>query len=378
MSKTHNATNNDDIVDNLVTQIQANELRKCKVKLNYLDALTPKKRRKPNPPKNYEFFEVTIPSMTLDDFRHHFRMTRSCCEDIMTRVGNRIRVFNIQKKFLFTVWMLTTRESFGAVGTRFGLSKGPSHQYFRDIMDGLIVLFKEYVAWPSVVELSHIEQGFKPKSGGYVPGIVGAIDSCHLLIKKPSRYSIYCNPKQTHSIILQGVCDHQKIFTDIYVGAPGCLTPERVYNNSPLSKLIKELIPEDYHIVGNIFIPQKQNLIVPFPDQDTLNQPQKVFNECLAAANMTILQAFQLLLARFRRLTFLDTANPEMANKMICSCVILHNHILMHDLDENPEEFLNEWPELYMNEDPSGVIASDDDADGLAKRDYLVSLLEFI
>ncbi|XP_055849831.1 uncharacterized protein LOC129914544 [Episyrphus balteatus] len=387
----------DDIVDHLVMQIETNnekveitfkpeetnETQQLNSKtentsLSHEEKRYKKKRKYVPLPKDREFYASVIPSMTPDDFRIHFRMTRTCLQSIMNRVGNRCRIFSMEKKFLFTIWMLSTRESFAAVGTRFCLSKGASHQYFCDIIDGLIVLFKEYVSWPDTFELTHIEQGFKPKTGGYVPGIVGAISSCHLLIKKPARYSIYCNPMQSHSIVLQGVCDHQKIFTDVYVGAPGCLNAERVYKNSPLSKQIDKLIPEDFHIVGNIYFPQKQNLVVPLLDYEILSEPQKQFNTHLSKANSIIEEAFQLLLGRFRRLTFLDTSNPEMANRMVIACIILHNHILMTDLDEDPQLFLKEPVECFLNVDYEGNTASDDDVQGIIKRNYLLSLFEYV
>lgn len=370
--------NSDDIVDNLVSQIQTTPtpIKRKRIINKHPEFRSTKRRRTKNTPKDDLFYKVTIPALTMDDFRVHFRMSRTCLQSIVTRVGNRCKIFSIEKKFMFTIWLLATRESFSAVGSRFCMGKGYSHQSFLDIVEGLIVLFKEYVAWPSVVELSHIEQGFKPNADVYVPGIVGAINSCHLLIRKPARYSIYCNNMDTHSIILQAVCDHQKIFTDVYVGAPGCLNAERAYNNSPLSKEIKDLIPPDYHIVGNDSFPQKQNLVVPFLDLGILSEREKRFNECLQWAHSRINDALQLLLARFRRLTFLDTSGPEMANKITVACIILHNHILMTDLDDDPTVFLEGMPGVYFNSEPDGSSASDDDPEGIAKRADLVSIFD--
>ncbi|KAK9754589.1 hypothetical protein QE152_g1108 [Popillia japonica] len=60
------------------------------------------------------------------------------------------------------------------------------------------------------VFIMEIVRVFYERSNGF-PGIVGAIDGCHIPIKQPTQ-----NPrKHFHSIILQGICDHRMVFMDI-------------------------------------------------------------------------------------------------------------------------------------------------------------------
>ncbi|KAK4885318.1 hypothetical protein RN001_001589 [Aquatica leii] len=55
-----------------------------------------------------------------------------------------------------------------------------------------------------------------------IPGVVGAVDGCHIPIKQPpGNANDFYNRKGVHSIILQGVCDHNAKFIDIFIGKGG-------------------------------------------------------------------------------------------------------------------------------------------------------------
>ena len=61
---------------------------------------------------------------------------------------------------------------------------------------------------------------FKRTSGQ--DNIIGAIDGCHIKILKPNiRGQDYINHKSYFSILLQGICDDQKRFTDVFIGVSG-------------------------------------------------------------------------------------------------------------------------------------------------------------
>ena len=71
------------------------------------------------------------------------------------------------------------------------------------------------------------------------PQCLGAIDGTHIPIKAPLiHHSDYYNRKSFHSVILQGICDSQCCFTDVFAGWPG---------RSQIGKMITDgtLIPEN-------------------------------------------------------------------------------------------------------------------------------------
>lgn len=59
---------------------------------------------------------------------------------------------NIEKKLMFTLWMLAKPESFLAISDRFDLPKSTSHDIFKDIIEILAQLIPQYVKWPNAMQ----------------------------------------------------------------------------------------------------------------------------------------------------------------------------------------------------------------------------------
>ena len=76
-------------------------------------------------------------------------------------------------------------------------------------------------------------------------------------IKAPNFVS--SNRKGFHSINLQGIVDHEMMFTDYYVGWPGSVHDARVFRNSEIYDLAtnstSEWFPNDSHLVGDSAYP---------------------------------------------------------------------------------------------------------------------------
>ena len=52
--------------------------------------------------------------------------------------------------------------------------------------------------------------------------IIECIDDSHVQIVAPKQFpNLYFNRKKFHSVILQGVCNHAKLFIDIHAGEAG-------------------------------------------------------------------------------------------------------------------------------------------------------------
>nr|CAI5869130.1 unnamed protein product [Callosobruchus analis] len=95
---------------------------------------------------------------------------------------------------------------------------------------------------------------FKQRSRGF-PSVVGAIDECHIQIKQPVQNAHdYCNRNKVHSIILQGIADHNLKFIDIFLGLPERMHDARVFRSSDLYESLtnqdNNLLPEHLHILG--------------------------------------------------------------------------------------------------------------------------------
>uniref|UniRef100_A0A6P7HCR0 Nuclease HARBI1 n=1 Tax=Diabrotica virgifera virgifera TaxID=50390 RepID=A0A6P7HCR0_DIAVI len=175
--------------------------------------------------RNEQYYEYTIPRYTNDAFREHFRMSRVTFERLFNciRAVHHIedRLVPLEKKLLFTVWVISKPESFLAAGDRFGLAKSSAHKIFYQIVDELGQITNQYIRWPNMQKIQQTANVFELRSRG-IPGVVGAIDGCHIPIKQPVRNANdFYNRKGFHSIILQGVCDENGLFIDVNIGRPG-------------------------------------------------------------------------------------------------------------------------------------------------------------
>uniref|UniRef100_A0A6P7GYX9 Nuclease HARBI1 n=1 Tax=Diabrotica virgifera virgifera TaxID=50390 RepID=A0A6P7GYX9_DIAVI len=107
------------------------------------------------------------------------------------------RIIPLEKKLMFTIWLLRKPESFLAAGDRFGLPKSSGYKIFRPIIMELGRLTPQFIRWPNMQSV------FEARSRG-ITGVVGAIDGCHIAIRQPIRNPIdFYNRKGFHYIVLQ-------------------------------------------------------------------------------------------------------------------------------------------------------------------------------
>ncbi|XP_046391609.1 putative nuclease HARBI1 [Ischnura elegans] len=218
---------------------------------------------------------------------------------------------------------------------------------------------------------------FRERSNG-MPGVIGAIDGCHIPIKQPEANPIdFYNRKGYNSIILQAVCDHEMKFTNITVGMPGRMHDSRVFRNSPLYRQMMNaahpLISPENHLIGDSAYPLLGSLLTPFRNNGHLNAATVNYSTKLSKIRCIIERAFGLLKGKFRRLKYLDMSDELLINKTVAVCCILHNFILNNER-LNVEEFLEEEA---AEEVPAEMMPNEREGNerGQHKRNYIVDLL---
>ena len=112
-------------------------------------------------------------------------------------------------------------------------------------------------------------------------GIVGAVDGSHIAIKDPTEDPLsYFNRKGFHSVIIQGICDHELLFIDLYIGWPGSVHDARVFRMSHIARQLEEgFLSQDRLLVGDSAYQLKTYLMVPF--KAALTAAQQRFNTAL-------------------------------------------------------------------------------------------------
>ncbi|XP_070075535.1 uncharacterized protein [Drosophila takahashii] len=188
----------------------------------------------------------------------------------------------LEKKLLFTIWILAKQESFLAVADRFNIDKSSGHIIFKFTVCILAGLANAYIKWPSTAAQVATARIFDKKSGG-IPGVIGAIDGCHILIKQPvGNARDFYNRKQVHFIILQGICDSTGRFIDVFVGQPGRMHDALVFKSchqfSKLANQENPLLSEDRHLIGDSAYPLSKFLLTPYRDNGHLSTSQTLYN----------------------------------------------------------------------------------------------------
>ncbi|CAC5419698.1 unnamed protein product [Mytilus coruscus] len=147
-----------------------------------------------------------------------------------------------------------------------------------------------------------VRSGFK--SGFPLQGCIGCIDSTHIPIKGPrEQENAYVNCKGYHSIVLQGICNHQRKFTDVFCGCAGSTHDATVLRSSPLYTEVcrnkQKYLPDETYLIGDKAYPLESWLIKKYQDTGKLFDKQARFNKRLSNKRQLIEQTFCILKGRF-------------------------------------------------------------------------------
>ncbi|KAF2889266.1 hypothetical protein ILUMI_16907 [Ignelater luminosus] len=80
------------------------------------------------------------------------------------------------------------RHSFLACSDRFGFAKGTGHLIFMNILSAIVALRDDFIRWPNERERTELTQKIENQSR--IPGVVDAIDGCHIMIN-PLRAKLF-------------------------------------------------------------------------------------------------------------------------------------------------------------------------------------------
>jgi hypothetical protein len=223
-------------------------------------------------------------------------------------------------------------------------------------------LAAQFICWPKGDRVKKVMEQFQRKQG--LPHCIGVIDGTHILIKAPyDNQEQYVNRKKFHSLQLQGVCDPDRFFTDVYCAYPGSVHDARVLRNSPLYQdaehLGSEMFPGSAYIIGDAAYPLKTWLMTGFKNNGKLNtREQRHFNYRISSTRMKIEHTFGLLKGRFRKLkVMMDVYKVEDIPLLVTSACVLHNFCLINEgnvemfLDLDHEQEVNNFQNIFVEQE---------------------------
>lgn len=298
------------------------------------------------------YAEIIVPQYSLDTFRCHFRMSRRALEFLEgllavlpglphePKQGGRPPI-PLRKQILLTLWVLGNQESLRSVADRFDVTRSSAYRVYRRICKAIAVhLSQRFIQFPSGARAREESERFEETRG--FPGVMGAIDGCHIPIKAPRKNpEQYINRKGYHSIQLQVICDTSMRFTDVFCGFPGSVHDARVFRNSPFFMDAEEdpqqLFPGNTHLIEDAAYPLKSWILTPFKDNGRLTRRQRRYNFVHSPTRMVVERSLALYKGRFRKMkTEMEINRIEDAPEIVVASCVLHNICLIaeHDIDE--------------------------------------------
>lgn len=326
----------------------------------------------------HTFVEATVSLLSMDDFRMHFRMSRSCFERLAQRLartdeftvssghGGRSPI-PIDKALLISLWTLATPDSYRSISNLFNVPKSSVLLCLHRVCHATITsVCKEVICFPqNDDDIKSNEDRFFNVRG--LSHIVGAIDGCHIPIKAPCVKPVaYVNRKGFHSVVLQAVVDSRMFFLDCYTGWPGSVHDARVFRNSPLFSFGQKVCQPRKFIVGDAAYPLLQWLLVPYRDNGRLTHVQKNFNFVHSSTRCVVERAFALLKGRFRRLKYLDMKHLQDIAEVVMTCCVFHNVCLQND--DDTDLFLSPPQNNDGDSESTAAHRCDDQYDDHAKK----------
>ncbi|KAL2622327.1 hypothetical protein R1flu_002532 [Riccia fluitans] len=276
------------------------------------------------------------------------------------------------------VAMVLHRLAFGlpssAISTLYNVGPSTVTEYTKQITEILgskSKLYSKFVGIPTGTKLANCIAKFENLTD--IRNICGAIDGTHIkLLRKPRLQDtpkFYWNNKKFYSILLQGVCDADKVFWDVCCNAPGGLHDSIHLRASSLwgklkeGRILEQPIafmggrPIRPFLVGDTDYPIMPFLITPF-SSSAQNQHssalQNEFDAELNKAHACIESAFGILKKRWGILTNMNIG-LQYTPQVVIACCVLHNFCQLAG-EREPEDHTD----IHLNNDNSHIPPPDE------------------
>lgn len=300
------------------------------------------------------YYEEIVARYFDFEFKRLFRLSRDTFGTLVKRFsassffpkprGGRPQI-PAEKTCLIALSYLGTQNSMFRIADTFDVSESSVSLCLKRILDFLFCVSDEVIAWPNDEERANAKAGFLSRSKGKGPrNTIGCIDGCHIEIPRQKVSSAsYYNRKKFPSIVLQGICDANSRFIDIFVGSPGCSHDARVLRSSPIYEVAETKCSGDY-LLGDSAYPLLPWLMSPYRDnRATFEQYKRKFNKRHSQQRVAIEHAFGILKQRFRRLYLVDADSIEQCCLIVVGACVLHNlcsssQDMLSDCEDPPRE----------------------------------------
>ena len=233
--------------------------------------------------------------------------------------------FSYKVKTVMFLWYMANENCFREISDKFNISQSWGHRIIVRCLNMTCELAAQHIVWPNNCDKITISGNFKYTSGQ--DNIIGAIDGCHIKILKPNiRGQDYINCKSYFSILLQGICDDQKRFTDVFIGVSGKVHDASCLRISPIYQDWRNFMVDNFLLCDTAYISRDFSFIVtPTRDNGRLQPGEHLRNNRICSGRVVIENCFGILKCRWRRLRDIQCFRMDIIVKIVLSACTLHN-----------------------------------------------------
>ncbi|XP_067645037.1 putative nuclease HARBI1 [Eurosta solidaginis] len=286
----------------------------------------------------YTDLEKAYPLIIFLYFKNNFRISRGSAEYLVeTYSSSRFYTdrsyqggrpqSTAEAHMLSFLCFSANKTTFREVANRFDVSLSNLHSTFNKVFSFLVEdVAPETIKFPMEEEEKEAIAREFEKIVGF-PNVLGCIDGTYITARKPKGKirSTYTNRHDSVSITLQGICDANLHFFDVYTGIPNKIHDSRVLKLSFIGSELQNAWAPKYHFLGDFAYPLRGYLLTPFRDYGNMSETEKKYNLKFWQTHVKIENTFGVLKSRFRQLMRLDFHNVETIVKFIIACCTLHN-----------------------------------------------------
>ncbi|KAH7949604.1 hypothetical protein HPB49_012666 [Dermacentor silvarum] len=303
------------------------------------------------------YVERVVPAYMNMEFRIMFRLSRSSAAAVVGEFEKSAfypkgwhgrKQLSAEKTALITLTYLGTQTTMYAIADKFDVCESSVHTSIQRVLDFLMSISARDIKWPDSNDVVRSKRAFRALN------TVGAWNGCHIRISRPSESEhSYFNRKKFHSIILQGVCNADMMFTHVFISFPGSVHDARVLQESSLFRDAGTKCDGGYLIGDCALLAWLQT---PYRQCGASWQPwMEAFNAAHWKQRVVIEGALGLLKARFRRLAYVDVATIPQAVDIVMAACVLH-HIASRSGDAvDDEEPVDSGTNVSSNDPDSGA-----------------------
>jgi hypothetical protein len=281
----------------------------------------------------------------LENYRMSYMTFEELLEDLRPYIEHQNtkwrKAIAVEKAVAMVLFRLAHSHAPKLVGRFYGVGGSTVVKYTNLIIDALSdrnKLLPKHIYIPSGARLKRIIADFK--AGTCIDNMCGAVDVSHIrLFRKPPFFRIpadYWCRHDFHLILLQGICDYNKVFWSVCARQPGSCHDATHLRSSQIWEQLRggQVLEEPVisiegknvkpYIVGDSAYPLMSFLLKAFNNRSTGSPAQKLFDKQLRKSRVKIENTFGILKNRWQ---ILKNANVtlDQVPKVAVACCVLHN-----------------------------------------------------